>query len=150
MRRGHCSAAASRTVPCPTPSCWPSRSATQVSAFAELRDRAESRADGFSQLGVGPGHRVAIAVSAGLAFVEVFWALQLLGAMPCAFNPYAPTPALTRRIQRLRPYPGLAEHACPHLDSSPRARGDWTVHGTVSRYGAEGVGLSSEIVVHSP
>jgi fatty-acyl-CoA synthase len=72
-------------------------------SFAELAERAAARAGGLQRSGVGRGDRVAIAMSAGLPFVEVFWALQLLGAVPCALNPTIPEPTLARRIARLRP-----------------------------------------------
>ncbi len=94
--------------------------------FGELLDRAASRADGLESLGVARGSRVALSMSAGLAFVEIFWALQLLGAVPCAFNPYAPPAALTRRIARIRPHLVVTDERMEvtrhhHLTSRPDA-----------------------------
>jgi len=71
--------------------------------FAELAERAVSRACSLQRGGVGPGSRVAVAMSAGLPLVETFWALQLLGAVPCLFNPSVPEPTLRGRIEMIRP-----------------------------------------------
>jgi fatty-acyl-CoA synthase len=71
--------------------------------FGELTERACSRAAALQAIGVAPRDRVALAMSAGIPFVEVFWALQLLGSVPCAFNPRVPHDTLARRIERVRP-----------------------------------------------
>ncbi len=75
---------------------------TRVS-LGELTERAASRAAALHGMGVRPRDRVAMEMAAGIPFVEVFWALQLLGAVPCAFNPHAPATTLTQRIARINP-----------------------------------------------
>jgi acyl-CoA synthetase (AMP-forming)/AMP-acid ligase II len=72
-------------------------------SFAELAERASVRGAALQRLGVGHGDRVVLAMSAGLPFVEVFWALQLIGAVSCAVNPSVPGRTLARRIERVRP-----------------------------------------------
>jgi acyl-CoA synthetase (AMP-forming)/AMP-acid ligase II len=85
-------------------------------SFAELFERALSRAGAFEALGLRSGDRVALTMSAGLRFVEVFWALQLIGAVPCAFSPGGKPEALERRIARTRPRlivsDGLVDEMC--------------------------------------
>jgi fatty-acyl-CoA synthase len=71
--------------------------------YAELADRATARAAALRRIGVDRGSHVAIVMSSGLPFMEVFWAVQLLGAVPCVFNPLVPTTTLARRIERIRP-----------------------------------------------
>ncbi len=71
--------------------------------FAELAERATARANALRSAGVQLGDRIALVMSPGLRFVETFWAAQLLGAVPCAFNPYVPEPTLAARIERIRP-----------------------------------------------
>src|SRR5947209_10149752 len=71
--------------------------------FGELAERAETRAGGLQRRGVVEGDRVAIAMSVGLPLVEVFWALQLLGASPCVLNPTLPPETLARRAELVRP-----------------------------------------------
>lgn len=70
--------------------------------FGQLADRAASRAGALERLGVAHGDSVALAMSAGLPFAEVFWALQLIGAVPCAFNPAAPAETLARRVDQVK------------------------------------------------
>jgi fatty-acyl-CoA synthase len=72
-------------------------------SLGELTERAASRAAALHGMGVRPCDRVAMKMAAGIPFVEVFWALQLLGAVPCAFNPHAPATTLTQRIARINP-----------------------------------------------
>jgi acyl-CoA synthetase (AMP-forming)/AMP-acid ligase II len=69
--------------------------------YAELLERAGGRAAGLHAMGVGPGDRVAVVMASGVPFVEVFWALQLLGAAPCVLNPAAPDQTLARRVELL-------------------------------------------------
>jgi acyl-CoA synthetase (AMP-forming)/AMP-acid ligase II len=71
--------------------------------FAELDARSRELAAGLQAEGVEPGDRVAIAMSAGVAFAEVFWAAQRIGAVPCALNPTAPAETVARRAARVRP-----------------------------------------------
>jgi fatty-acyl-CoA synthase len=71
--------------------------------LGELAERATARAAALKALSVGAGDRVAVVLDAGLAFIETFWALQLLGAAPCAFNPHVPSQTLERRIEGIRP-----------------------------------------------
>jgi fatty-acyl-CoA synthase len=71
--------------------------------LGDLAERAASRAAGLHARGASAGDRVAIALPAGLHFIETFWALQLLGAVPCAFNPRIPAQTLERRIERIQP-----------------------------------------------
>ena len=77
--------------------------AEQQLSFGELADRAASRAAALHDAGVSARDRVAVAMTAGIGFVEVFWGLQLLGAVPCAFNPNVPAQTLTARIARIEP-----------------------------------------------
>lgn len=69
-------------------------------SFAELAERAGSRARALQAAGVAERDRVAVVMSAGLAFTEVFWGLQLLGAVPSVF---APAPGVEARIAALDP-----------------------------------------------
>ncbi len=71
--------------------------------FGGLAERASACAAALQRKGVTPEDRVALAMSAGLDFVVVFWALQLIGAAPCAFNPRVPAQTLRRRLELVRP-----------------------------------------------
>jgi fatty-acyl-CoA synthase len=71
--------------------------------FGQLADRAAERARGLAALGVTSGDRVALVMSAGVPFTEVFWGLQLLGAAPAALSPATEPAALGRRLALLRP-----------------------------------------------
>jgi fatty-acyl-CoA synthase len=71
--------------------------------FSELAEHAVARGAALQKRGVQPGTRVALAMSAGLQFVETFWALQIIGAIPCAFNPHVPAATLASRIDRIKP-----------------------------------------------
>jgi acyl-CoA synthetase (AMP-forming)/AMP-acid ligase II len=71
--------------------------------FAELAERASARAVGLQRRGVRAGDSVALVLSPGMSFVETFWALQLAGAVPCAFNPTLPGTTLERRTALIRP-----------------------------------------------
>jgi fatty-acyl-CoA synthase len=72
-------------------------------SFAQLLESATARAAAFQGLGVGAGDRVALVMSAGIPFVEVFWGLQLIGAVPCALSPSSPAAALKRRLGEIDP-----------------------------------------------
>lgn len=71
--------------------------------LGELAERASQRAAELRSKGASSRARVALALPAGLRFIETFWALQLLGAVPCAFNPHVPPRTLERRIERILP-----------------------------------------------
>jgi acyl-CoA synthetase (AMP-forming)/AMP-acid ligase II len=75
------------------------RSAT----FGELHERADTLAGRFTRMGVRAGDRVAVVLPAGVGFAETFWALQLIGAVSCAFNPVALRQTLARRVSSIRP-----------------------------------------------
>jgi fatty-acyl-CoA synthase len=77
--------------------------------FGELAATADELADGLARRGVGPGDRVALVAAAGVRFAELFWALQVLGATPCAFNPTTPSQTLARRVEAIRPRLVLTE-----------------------------------------
>lgn len=53
--------------------------------------------------GVRAGDRIAIVLPAGLDFMRVFWAIQWVGAIPCALNPQVPSATALRRAARVRP-----------------------------------------------
>jgi acyl-CoA synthetase (AMP-forming)/AMP-acid ligase II len=72
-------------------------------SYGGLRADAEALAGGLARLGVGRGDRVALLLPAGLDFVRVFFALQRLAAVPCAFDPGVPPTAAARRIGGIRP-----------------------------------------------
>ncbi|HYG63730.1 MAG TPA: AMP-binding protein, partial [Thermoanaerobaculia bacterium] len=71
--------------------------------YGALRRDAEALAGGLAGLGVGPGDRVALLLPAGLDFIRAFFALQRLGAAPCALDPGAPPATCARRAARVRP-----------------------------------------------
>ena len=87
--------------------------------YAELAHRATARAVALESIGVDHGDRVAIAMSVGLPLVEVFWALQLIGATPAVFNPSAPADTLARRIELVRPRLVLTDELVDEIGSSP-------------------------------
>lgn len=87
--------------------------------YRELLQRASGQAIRLASADVRPGDRVALAMSAGVSFAEAFWALQLLGAAPCAFNPYVPASRLERRTARIRPRLTVRDG---DLDGCPPAR----------------------------
>jgi acyl-CoA synthetase (AMP-forming)/AMP-acid ligase II len=76
--------------------------AGETLSFGELAERADARA-GTLQASVRPGDTVALAMPAGLALVEAFWAAQLLGAVPCVLNPHVPEPTLAQRLRQIDP-----------------------------------------------
>ena len=72
-------------------------------SYGGLHAEAGALAGGLARLGVGRGDRVALFLPAGLDFIRVFFALQRLGAAPCAFAPGGPSVAAVRRAGRVRP-----------------------------------------------
>lgn len=100
--------------------------------FGELAERASALARALAARGIGPGDRVALGVSAGVAFAEIFWALQLLGAVPCAFAPNSNGAPLSERAAVAKPVLVLDDEAVaamprdvggplPHPPSDPDA-----------------------------
>lgn len=71
--------------------------------YAQLFDDARSLASGLQQAGVRAGDRVALILPSGLDWVRAFWAVQLAGAVSCAFNPYVPPETAARRASHVRP-----------------------------------------------
>ncbi len=92
--------------------------------YGQLREEAEALARGLARLGVERGDRVALALPAGLDFVRAFFALQRLGATPCAFDPAAPAAALERRAERVRPRLVLVPDPEPEADGAGMQRED--------------------------
>ena len=82
-------------------------------------EEAAALAGGLARLGVGPGDRVALLLPAGLDFVRVFFALQMLRAIPCAFDPGAPPETAARR----------AAQVCPTLTLTAGAAAAFTAAG---------------------
>jgi acyl-CoA synthetase (AMP-forming)/AMP-acid ligase II len=77
--------------------------------FGELADEAGALAGRIARAGVAAGDRVALVRPAGVGFAAAFWALQLLGSVPCAFNPVTLRQTLARRVQSIRPRLVLGE-----------------------------------------
>src|SRR5436189_610440 len=86
--------------------------------YAELAESAAAKAARLASLGVRPGDRVALVMSAGVAWAEAFWGAQLLGAASAAFNPRLPASTLERQAARVRPRLVLTDDS---LDSAPMA-----------------------------
>ena len=84
-------------------------------SYGGLRAEAGALAGGLARLGVGRGDRVVLFLPAGLDFIRVFFALQRLGAAPCAFAPGGP-------LVHRRP-PRRAGAPSPHPDRRTRDRG---------------------------
>lgn len=82
-------------------------------SFGELGDRAQILAQHLETAGVRRADRVALVLGAGESFIEHFWALQLIGAVPCAFAPGAPAETLERRVNLIRPRLTITEDG-PH------------------------------------
>ena len=72
--------------------------------YGGLRADAEALASGLASLGVCRGDRVVLLLPAGLDFIRAFFALQRLGAAPCALDPSA-----ARRAALVRPALVLSE-----------------------------------------
>ncbi|HWS73432.1 MAG TPA: AMP-binding protein, partial [Thermoanaerobaculia bacterium] len=74
-----------------------------VLRYAALRDDANRAAAWLLRHGVSPGDRVAMLFPSGLDFVRAFFALQRIGAAPCAFDPAVPMATTLQRIARVAP-----------------------------------------------
>jgi fatty-acyl-CoA synthase len=95
--------------------------------YGQLGEDARRIAGALYRSGVRRGDRVVLLLPSTLAFPKVFWALQYLGATPCALNPYTPAAAVVRRASSARPrlvvfdpatLPSFAE-AAPELACIP-------------------------------
>lgn len=86
-----------------TPNALAFSDASQQLTFGQLTDAAASLARRLADAGLSPGDRVALVLPAGVAFAEAFWAAQILGAVPCAFNPSTLRMTLKRRVEAIRP-----------------------------------------------
>jgi fatty-acyl-CoA synthase len=84
--------------------------------YGELAEAAAGKAARLASLGVRPGDRVALVMSAGVAWAEAFWAAQLLGAATAAFNPRLPAATIERQTARVSPRLVLGDDA---LDAAP-------------------------------
>jgi fatty-acyl-CoA synthase len=84
--------------------------------YGELAEAAAGKAARLVSLGVRPGDRVALAMSAGVAWAEAFWGAQLLGAATAAFNPRLPAATIERQTARVRPRVVVTDGA---LDGAP-------------------------------
>jgi acyl-CoA synthetase (AMP-forming)/AMP-acid ligase II len=71
--------------------------------FGELYEDAGQIAAALLRMGLQPQDRVALLLPSGLDFARVFWAVQRVGAVSCAFNPHVPAEAALRRAARIRP-----------------------------------------------
>lgn len=71
--------------------------------YGRLRAEAQALASGLAGLGVGRGDRVVLLLPAGLDFIRAFFALQQLGAAPCALDPSLAPATAARRAARVRP-----------------------------------------------
>jgi fatty-acyl-CoA synthase len=92
--------------------------------FAALAERASARAAALQGQGIVPGDRVAVTMSVGLPLVEVFWALQLIGAAPCIFNPAVPGQTLARRVDLVRPRLVITDELAGGMRTSSSAPAD--------------------------
>jgi fatty-acyl-CoA synthase len=88
-------------------------------SYGRLQDEAGALAGGLARLGVRRGDRVALFLPSGLGFIRVFFALQRLAAIPCAFAPGVPPAAGVRRTARVRP--GLTLVEGPEAEGLTRA-----------------------------
>lgn len=95
-------------------------------SYGRLRAEAGVLAGGLARLGVAHGDRVALFLPAGLDFIRVFFALQRLAAVPCAFAPGGPPAANAGRAARVRPRltlvagPGSQELGCALTEAGMR------------------------------
>jgi acyl-CoA synthetase (AMP-forming)/AMP-acid ligase II len=71
--------------------------------YGELAEAAAGKAALLASLGVRPGDRVALVMSAGVSWAEAFWGAQLMGVATAAFNPRLPASTLERQTARIRP-----------------------------------------------
>jgi fatty-acyl-CoA synthase len=88
-------------------------------SYGRLRAEAEAIASGLASLGVRRGDRVVLLLPAGLDFIRAFFALQRLGAVPCALDPSMAAATAARRAARVRPALVLGVGGVP-LDEVPR------------------------------
>jgi len=107
------------------PSALAFATSTRELTYGQLAAEAEGVAGGLAALGVRPGDRVALLLAGGaLDFVIAFFALQRLGAAPCAFDPGTPAPLALRRAARLRPALVLCSRSvAPDLAAEAPAHG---------------------------
>lgn len=84
--------------------------------YGRLRADSEALASGLASLGVRRGDRVVLRIPAGLGFVRIFYALQRLGAVPCAHDPSIPAATAARRAESVRPALVLGDKEIPRLD----------------------------------
>jgi len=89
--------------------------------FGELADRASARGCALQGRGIGHGDRVAIVMTPGPALLEVFWALQLIGAVPCIVNPAMPSGTVAHRVERVRPKVILTDTLADEIGAGRRA-----------------------------
>ena len=71
--------------------------------WGELERDAAARARALRHAGIHRGDRVALLLPAGLEFIRMFWAIQMLGAASVALNPQVPVETAMRRAHRVRP-----------------------------------------------
>ena len=92
-------------------------------SYGQLQTEAEALASGLASLGVRRGDRVVLLLPAGLGFIRIFYALQRLGAAPCALDPSIPAATAARRAEGVRPALVLTGQEIPRLgpwkDSGP-------------------------------
>jgi len=74
-----------------------------VLRYAALRDDANRAAAWLLRHGVRAGDRVALLFPSGLDFIRAFFALQRIGAAPCAFDPAVPIATTLQRVARIAP-----------------------------------------------
>ncbi len=91
--------------------------------FGALHASAGRLAATLRELGIQRGDRVALVLPSGLAFVELFYAVQRLGAVGCAINPVAPPETVVRRAARIRPAAILVDDAMPDIRRAARDAG---------------------------
>lgn len=78
-------------------------------SYGRLHAEAGALASGLASLGVRRGDRVVLLLPAGLDFIRAFFALQRLGAAPCALDPSLAPATAARRAARVRPALVLGE-----------------------------------------
>jgi acyl-CoA synthetase (AMP-forming)/AMP-acid ligase II len=79
------------------------QSGAETLTFRHLAADAKGLAGGLGDLGVRRGDRVGVFLSSGLDFVRMFYAIQLAGGVPCAYDPATPAVTATRRAAALAP-----------------------------------------------
>lgn len=92
---------AARAAATPNRTAFATRDASLT--YRELWNDSNALAGGLYDLGVRRGDRVAFLVEAGLDFVRLFYAVQRLGAISVAFNPFVPEETALRRAERVQP-----------------------------------------------